>query len=172
MYWVGRAKEDLKTFPRPVVREIDRALTFAQLGGKHPSAKPLKGFGGASKPSTTTPRAECWRAIVAHAMTKVQKGSSNVFDDLGFDDAEDLQAEAVLADQIYVILKELGISQRAAAELLGIDQSDVSRLMKGRYTGFSLRRLMTLLNRLDRDVELVVKRHRGRGKAGLTVRAR
>jgi predicted XRE-type DNA-binding protein len=105
-------------------------------------------------------------------MTKVQKGSSNVFDDLGFDDAEDLQAEAVLADQIYVILKELGISQRAAAELLGIDQSDVSRLMKGRYTGFSLRRLMTLLNRLDRDVELVVKRHRGRGKAGLTVRAR
>jgi hypothetical protein len=31
---------------------------------------------------------------------------------------------------------------------------------------------MTLLNRLGRDVELVVKRHRGRGKAGLTVRAR
>lgn len=48
VYWVGSAKEDLKTFPRPVVHEIGRALTFAQLGGKHPSAKPLKGFTGAS----------------------------------------------------------------------------------------------------------------------------
>lgn len=48
VYWVGSAKEDLKAFPRPVVREIGRALTFAQLGGKHPSAKPLKGFTGAS----------------------------------------------------------------------------------------------------------------------------
>lgn len=48
VYWVGSAKEDLKAFPRPVVREIGRALTFAQLGGKHPAAKPLKGFTGAS----------------------------------------------------------------------------------------------------------------------------
>lgn len=48
VYWIGSAKEDLKAFPRPVVREIGRALTFAQLGDKHPSAKPLKGFSGAS----------------------------------------------------------------------------------------------------------------------------
>lgn len=109
---------------------------------------------------------------MAQAMMKVEKGSTNVFEDLGFENAEDLQAEAILAHQIHAVLKERGISQRAAGELLGIDQSDVSRLTKGRYTGFSLRRLVTLLNRLDRDVELVVKPHRGKGKAGLTVRTR
>lgn len=108
---------------------------------------------------------------MGNAMTNVEKGSSNVFEDLGFENAEDLQAEAILAYEIYTLLKERGISQRAAAEVLAIDQSDVSRLMKGRYTGFSIRRLVALLNRLDQDVELVVKPHRGKGKAGFTVRS-
>jgi phage-related protein len=46
--WVGAAKKDLLAFPDEVVREVGHALYLAQLGGKHPSAKPLKGFGGAS----------------------------------------------------------------------------------------------------------------------------
>lgn len=36
------------TFPRAVQREMGRAVRVAQLGGKHESAKPLKGFKGAS----------------------------------------------------------------------------------------------------------------------------
>jgi phage-related protein len=46
--WIGTAKDDLLSFPESAVREIGHALYVAQLGGKHPSAKPLKGFGGAS----------------------------------------------------------------------------------------------------------------------------
>jgi len=46
--WMARTKEDLLAFPRAVVHHIGRALTVAQFGGKHPAAKPLKGFGGAS----------------------------------------------------------------------------------------------------------------------------
>lgn len=45
--WVGSCKEDLLDFPRDVVREIGRALTVAQAGGKHVKAKPLKGHRGA-----------------------------------------------------------------------------------------------------------------------------
>lgn len=45
--WIGRAKDDLLAFPADVVREIGHALYEAQKGGKHDSAKPLKGFGGA-----------------------------------------------------------------------------------------------------------------------------
>jgi phage-related protein len=44
---VASAKEDLSGFPLPVRREIGFALRSAQKGGKHPDAKPLKGFGGA-----------------------------------------------------------------------------------------------------------------------------
>jgi phage-related protein len=46
-YWVASTKADLRAFPRPVRRTIGRALTVAQLGGKHEAAKPLKGFKGA-----------------------------------------------------------------------------------------------------------------------------
>lgn len=104
--------------------------------------------------------------------TKVTRGSSNVFQDLGFENAEGLQAEAVLAHEIYTIVKGRKLSQRQAAKLLGLDQADVSKLMNGRYTGFSLRRLVALLNKLDRDVELVVKkRPRSRSRATFKVRA-
>jgi phage-related protein len=46
--WIGRAKADLETFPPDVIREVGHALYLAQLGGKHPHVKPLKGFGGAA----------------------------------------------------------------------------------------------------------------------------
>jgi phage-related protein len=45
--WIGSSLEDLRGFPEPVQHEIGYALYFAQLGDKHPRAKPLKGFAGA-----------------------------------------------------------------------------------------------------------------------------
>jgi phage-related protein len=47
VHWVGSSKRDLTDFPDEVQREIGFALYFAQIGDKHPSAKPLKGFKGA-----------------------------------------------------------------------------------------------------------------------------
>jgi phage-related protein len=47
LVWMGNSLEELATFPRDVCRSIGYALHFAQAGDKHPSAKPLKGFGGA-----------------------------------------------------------------------------------------------------------------------------
>jgi predicted XRE-type DNA-binding protein len=103
---------------------------------------------------------------------KVTPARRNVFKDLGFDNADELQAEAVLAHEIYSILNERRLTQRAAAELLGIDQADVNKIMQGNYTGFSLRRLVRLLTRLDRDVELIIKRRpRSRGQARFTIKA-
>lgn len=45
--WVGSSKQDLLAFPAEVMRGIGYAMHFAQMGDKHPSAKPLKGFGSA-----------------------------------------------------------------------------------------------------------------------------
>jgi phage-related protein len=42
--WIGSSLEDLKQFPIPVSKKFGYALYVAQIGGKHPSAKPLKGF--------------------------------------------------------------------------------------------------------------------------------
>ena len=44
--WVGSSKKDLMAFPKHVRREIGRAITSAQFGGKAPNAKLLKHIGG------------------------------------------------------------------------------------------------------------------------------
>ena len=44
--WVGSSLEDLKEFPVAVQKKIGYALQIAQEGGKHQTAKPLKGFSG------------------------------------------------------------------------------------------------------------------------------
>jgi phage-related protein len=45
LFWIGSAKSDLLDFPEAVKDEIGAALSVAQFGGKHPSAKPWKGEG-------------------------------------------------------------------------------------------------------------------------------
>jgi phage-related protein len=45
--WVGSSLDDLRGFAQEVRRDFGQALYEAQVGGKHPAAKPLSGFGGA-----------------------------------------------------------------------------------------------------------------------------
>jgi phage-related protein len=45
--WVGGSKNDLSNFPFDVRRRVGGALWEAQIGGKAPYARPLKGFGDA-----------------------------------------------------------------------------------------------------------------------------
>ena len=47
LLWIGSSLKDLKDFPTAVQKSIGHALNEAQLGGKHPDAKPLRGFHGA-----------------------------------------------------------------------------------------------------------------------------
>lgn len=46
VHWIGSSKSDLLAFPPGVIGNIGYALGVAQLGGKHPAAKPRKGEGG------------------------------------------------------------------------------------------------------------------------------
>ena len=45
--WIGSSYKDFREFPDPVQDAMGYALYQAQIGLKHDSAKPLKGFGGA-----------------------------------------------------------------------------------------------------------------------------
>ena len=48
LYWIGSSLDDIKRFPQAVRQAAGYALYLAQEGGKHPDAKPLKGFLGAA----------------------------------------------------------------------------------------------------------------------------
>ena len=93
----------------------------------------------------------------------VTHGSGNVFADLGFgSEAAELQVKAELTRQLHRRIKSLELTQTSAAGRLGISQPDVSKLMAGRHTGFSIERLMLLLNGLAVDVEIVLRPHKKR----------
>lgn len=97
----------------------------------------------------------------------------NVFADLGVDAPEEAFAKAELTAQISQVIESRGLTQAAAARLLGVDQPKVSALLRGRLTGFSTERLIKFLNALGRDVEIVVRdRPRGKGRGHLQVLVR
>ena len=87
--------------------------------------------------------------------------SGNVFADLNLPNADDLLAKAELAAKIVAEVQRRRLTQSQAAAILGIDQPKISALKQGRLTGFSIERLMRLLVRLGRDVEITVKRRSG-----------
>lgn len=91
----------------------------------------------------------------------VSRGSGDVFADLGFGGkAPELHAKAALTKQIYLRIKHLGLTQAQAGARLGLAQPDVSKLKNGKFTGFSVDRLIALLNSLDVDVEIVIRPNR------------
>ncbi len=99
-----------------------------------------------------------------HKTLEVTKSSGNVFADLNVIDAQRYQAKADLALQINTILQQRGLKQKEAAKLLDIDQPKISALNCGRLDGFSIERLISFLNRLDRDVDIIVKKRPTRRK--------
>ncbi len=87
----------------------------------------------------------------------VKTGSRNVFADLGLPHAEERLAKAELARAIGKAIESRGLTQREAAELLGVDQPKVSQVLNGRLNGFSTERLLRFLTSLGRDVEIRVR---------------
>ena len=100
---------------------------------------------------------------------QVDRGSGNVFADLGIPDPDLALAKAELVQRIRDLIAERKLTQTRAASLLGIDQPKVSALMRGKLDGFSLDRLFRFLNALGRDVEIVIRPARHEGEADTRV---
>ena len=99
---------------------------------------------------------------------RVKQGSGNVFRDLGFPNPEREQVKARLTLQIYRLIKDRGLTQAAAGEILGIRQPHVSGLMRGQSGNFSVERLMDFPTALGQDVEITVRpTRRGHGELSL-----
>ena len=88
---------------------------------------------------------------------QVEKGSGNVFADLGLPNPEQELLKAHLTLQIYRIVKARGLTQAQAGAILGIKQPHVSALMRNRAGNFSVGRLMEFLTALGQDVRITVK---------------
>jgi len=88
---------------------------------------------------------------------KVHRGSGNIFADIEVAYPERTLARAQIMSRIAEIIKKLNLTQKKASELLDIPQSKVSCLVNGKLSMFSLDHLLMLLNKLGRDVEIIIK---------------
>lgn len=81
---------------------------------------------------------------------------TNTFLDLGFEPAEAavLQMRATLMSDLRAYIENEKLTQVEAAERLGIAQSRVSDLVRGKWEKFSLEMLITLEARLGRTVNV------------------
>lgn len=98
-------------------------------------------------------------------MKRHETRPGNVFKDIGVPNAEEHLVKAQLVFKIDTILKKRGLKQVEAAELFGVRQPDVSKMLRGEFRQFSVERLLRFLVALDQDVKIVVKLHRSRNEA-------
>lgn len=88
---------------------------------------------------------------------EVEMSSGNVFADLGLPDADKLKIKSGLVIEIIRAMRRMDLTQKAAAERMGIPQPKVSAMLRGDFSNLSERKLMDCLNRLGYDIEIKVK---------------
>jgi predicted XRE-type DNA-binding protein len=120
-----------------------------------PKLKPLVWIGGSKRDLLRLP-----------VMIEVERGSTNVYADLGRPDAEEMLVKARLASKIGEIIRKRKLTQVQAAAILGLSQPKLSGLLRGQFRGISEAKMMECLTKLGRDVRIVVGPAKRRAGAG------
>jgi predicted XRE-type DNA-binding protein len=97
-----------------------------------------------------------------------EESSGNVFADLDFENPEEALAKSELAHQIAKLIEKKKLTQKQAAEILGIDQPKISALIWGRLRSFSLECLLGFLDELGQDVSIMISPTKSQTERGST----
>ena len=97
------------------------------------------------------------RRSVASIDTTIEVGSNNVFADLNLPEAEQRLSKAKIALYIEKLIEEQELTQSMAAEKMGLTQPDVSLIVRGRLSGFTLDRLLGAVMSLGNDVTINIQ---------------
>lgn len=84
--------------------------------------------------------------------------SNDTTSNIGLLHTEKYLVKTKFAQQISGFSKKRGLEQAEAAVILEVGQSKISSLNCGHVNDFSIERLISFLNKLDRDVEIIVKK--------------
>ncbi|GAB6047690.1 XRE family transcriptional regulator [Methyloparacoccus murrellii] len=79
----------------------------------------------------------------------IQQGSTNVYADLGYSGADEMQAKATLVTKIGQAIKALQLSNDQAATALGLTPAELNELLAGRFRAHSVDDLESLTALLD-----------------------
>jgi predicted XRE-type DNA-binding protein len=90
-------------------------------------------------------------------MTKAIR-SGNIFNDIGLPNSDQHLLKAKVVSVLGRLIENSGLNQTAAAERIGIKQPDLSKVLRGNFSGFSLERLLLAVNAMGSDFEIKFKR--------------
>jgi predicted XRE-type DNA-binding protein len=99
-------------------------------------------------------------------MIEIERGTTNVYADLGLPDAEEMLVKAKLAAKIGEILAARGWTQQQAGQILGIPQPKLSKMLRGQFRGISEAKMLDCLTRLGRDIQIVIGDERRSSSVG------
>lgn len=90
--------------------------------------------------------------------TTIRESSGNVFEDLGFgpEEAQNLRIRSDLMIEISKLIEARGLTQAAAAKLLGVTQPRISDLVRGKIDRFSVDTLIEMLGHAGAGVSVVI----------------
>ena len=91
-------------------------------------------------------------------MIEIKRAAADIYSELGRADAAEMRVKATLAAAIGDIIKNRRLTQVEAAAILGIPQPKLSGMLRGRFRGISETKMIECMNRLGRDVEIVVRK--------------
>jgi predicted XRE-type DNA-binding protein len=84
----------------------------------------------------------------------ITMAGDNLFADMGFPDADELLIKAQLMQRIQDAIKARGWTQARAAKALELAQPEVSHLMRGHISRFTIDRLVKAANALGTSVRV------------------
>jgi predicted XRE-type DNA-binding protein len=96
----------------------------------------------------------------------IEKGSGNIFADLGLPDAEDMLLKSSIVVELRRLIAQRKLTQTAAAKLVAVSQADLSKILRGQFRGYSEAKLMRMLTAFGQDIEITTRPHRKSGEAG------
>lgn len=89
--------------------------------------------------------------------SKITRSSGNIFADAGLPNAKEHEIKARVVICIDRTIRAKKLTQTAAAKRIGVAQPDLSKILRGNFSGFSLERLLGFIRLLGSDVEIKIK---------------
>jgi len=100
--------------------------------------------------------------------TELEYGGANVYLDIAAQMPDEMLVKARLASKIAEIIRHRHLTQSEAALIVGLPQPKLSGLLRGQFRGISESKMLDCLNKLGRDVQIVVKKSSRKNVVGKT----
>jgi predicted XRE-type DNA-binding protein len=99
-------------------------------------------------------------------VTKRKVQAEGRADDRGQDVADEHSLKSAILVELSKLIEAQGLTQVKAAQLVGISQPDLSRLLRDDFANYSTGRLMKMLTAFGQDVEITTRPRRRAGERG------